>query len=478
MYDLKFFALLRTLSKLELAAFHKYLRQLHGDEEIALAVFDYVRKFYPGFRDEKKLDTGYIHRKLFGSGIGKNDPNRKRLLNLLHDLHQHLRDFLLLAKMKEKEEPVESRTLWLKVLHDRRLSTELSRETAGLKNKKNAVPARQHIDYLEAVYAHSLAAHLVRLDKPEVENPALQEYENVLDQFYMVAKLKISCQKALQEQIYSLPFDPPYLPFRPDPNDWNYSTIPPLMALYLEAHRLTVLRQPESYDRLETMIYDQAGTIAAEELHWLMSCLRSYGSAQIRQGKTEFWAKAHALNKFSVEKSILLSNVDLSSVMFHNIVNAACLMGDLDWADSFITTHGHRLPEEDDIRQDTVILARAIILFEKKDFKGVITALPDTDFKILFDAIRAKAFVLRSYYELEEDEAALHYCSNLSVYLNHKKRRSLEPTRALLNFISILKMLIRKNVDREKILEQIETVKPLFFGPWLLEKAKQYKRLF
>ena len=67
MKNSKFFTLLGTLTIEEVPAFHKYLRQLHGGEKVALKVFEYARKLYPRFEDQKKLDIEYAYRKLFGT---------------------------------------------------------------------------------------------------------------------------------------------------------------------------------------------------------------------------------------------------------------------------------------------------------------------------------------------------------------------------------------------------------------------------
>ncbi|MBK8706379.1 MAG: hypothetical protein IPN33_24330 [Saprospiraceae bacterium] len=53
MENSKFLETLRTLNKRELTAFAKYLDGNYSNDKIALAVFDYIRAFFPDYRDEK-----------------------------------------------------------------------------------------------------------------------------------------------------------------------------------------------------------------------------------------------------------------------------------------------------------------------------------------------------------------------------------------------------------------------------------------
>jgi hypothetical protein len=99
MKNLKFFALMRTLEKEEVSHFQKYLKQLHGGEDIALQVFAYARKYYTHKKHEKKLDIAYAYQKIFGEEITEN--TRKKMLNTLSDLYLWLKDFLLSEKMRQ-----------------------------------------------------------------------------------------------------------------------------------------------------------------------------------------------------------------------------------------------------------------------------------------------------------------------------------------------------------------------------------------
>lgn len=74
----KFISLARSLNKNEMHAFGKYLKRVHRNDEIAISVFDYVRKILPGIDAERKLDIDYAYKKVFSEPLNSNKSNRVR----------------------------------------------------------------------------------------------------------------------------------------------------------------------------------------------------------------------------------------------------------------------------------------------------------------------------------------------------------------------------------------------------------------
>lgn len=471
MNDLKFLTLLRTLDDKELSAFNKYLKQAHGNEQIALSLFAYILKFYPGLRDEKKLDLDYAYRKVFKKELGE---ERKNALNTLSDLHTWLKHFMLSEKATKA--PLESQALWLSILWERGLEAEFARLFARLQTETDALSKMSATDYMRDMIVNHFKCYYSTGDKLDRDGELIRQYEDALDMFYVVTKFKIACEKANRRNVLSLPLEPEVTLAHID-----FSEIPayeqqPLLLLYREVYQLVALHREDSYDRIEAMLPEYAEKVAPAELHRIVSYLYNYASSQTRKDRNEFWEKMHWLNKFGVEHAVFVREGGMSVTQFNNIVSIACNMRDVDWASWFIKSQSHFLPEH--LREEATILADATISFEKKEYDKILKALEGREFKELLDKIRSRAMILRTNYELgDKDDRLWDSCTVFEAFLRRHEREKIEAVVAALNFTGILKMLAWRTVDKDKIISDIESKQPLYFKPWLLEKANDYIKL-
>lgn len=467
MQDLKFFTLLRTLrNKEELESFHRYLKQMHGNERIALALFGYLRKFYPDYRDDKKLEIAYAYRKVFKSEIGE---NRKKIHNTLSDLHIWLKDFLI--SEKTAADSSERKLTWLAILQERGLRTEFSRQSSQLRDEVNAIHRKTPVDYMKAVAVNFfIHCHLER----SVLNQEQEEVETDLDLFYALAKIKLACEKANYKNLRPETAEPERLP--PDFGSFSPKEMAkhPLLLLYREVYQLIAAKQDNSFDRLENMLPEHADAIDPLELNLILRYLHNYAAAQIRNGMEGYWKRIHHLNKFSLERDSFDLKRVITGAQFNNIVSAACYAKDVAWASAFVRSHTLFLPAE--VRDEAALLAEATILFEKKNFNKVLDMLEEKDFRDTSDFIRSKALLIKTYYELDREDI-LDKCHAFDTFLYRHLKPETEAVKGALNFSKILKSLVRRKMDKTRILEEIRTTKPLYFISWLLEKANEYRKI-
>jgi len=464
----KLFTLLRTLSKEEVASFHSYLKKEHGKELIALSLFAYIKKFHPYYRDEKKLEMAYAYHKVFEVQIGK---NRKSVSNTLSDLNVWLKAFLL--SEKATKDSFASQFLWLTVLQERGLQTEFLRQVTRLQGEVRNTPKKSAMDYLkELTVNHFFHFHLALEKFPPEENDG-----SSLDLFYALAKYKLACEKANFRNVQSVEIEPEPLPASLDIFLMQIQPKDPLLLLYKEVYQLLVAHRNESFDRLETLLPKYADKIAPEEMNLILRYLHNYATLQIRRGKEEFWQRAHHLNKLSLELGIFSREGLIAGAQFNNIVSAACYANDTDWARSFVLSKGYLLRE--DIREETVLLANATILFENKNFHKVLDLLVNKNFRNQTDMIRSKALILRSFYELRiEEDTILDFCLTFENSLRHYRESKREAVEATKRFIFIFKKILLRKIEKDRILHLIAEDKPLYFKAWLLDKMSVYENKF
>jgi hypothetical protein len=465
----KFITLLRTLDKQELPKFHKYLRQNHPNEGAALAVFEYVQKYCPELKDEKKLAIGYAYQKIFKKDMGESKANRLNMLNALSDLHIWLKQFLLLEKVKS--DSFEGRTFWMAILKERGLMPEYSRKAALLQEEVEKMPKASIPDYMKGMVANYYFYYHLTQDKQKEDIAALMGCASDLDLFYAVSRLKIACEIANRRQLKVQSHGMEPLPAIMALSKTYPAFEHPLLALYIRVYELISSQNGALYPEIESMLKANIALIHPEEVHVVLGYLHNFLAHSMRRGDSAYLAMTHSLNKFTVEHNILSESGGISANHFANIVSVACGVGEVAWANSFIANSQASLPG--DLRKDAVGLAEAIVHFEKKEFDEVLVGLREITYHDLLFNIRARSLLLRSYYELfgQKTSVVLDYCVAFETYLKRQRAPKREAVEAARNFIGIVKKLAAGKIGKDAILDCIQHTSPLYHKDWLLEKA-------
>ena len=471
----RFFTLFGTLDENEAKSFQKYLKRLHANESDALAVFEYVKPFHPGFKEAKKLALEYIYRKVFDGDIDENEYNRKRLLNACSDLHLWLKAFLLSEKANSGS--FESKLLWLTILKEKGMTTEFSNVASSLQEELNDLPKRNVPDYWKNLLVNQLLyGHLAQEVTSPVQNTFLP-FARDLEWYYAVVRLKLACEAVNLKNTGHPEYGPDALLVVPELPEWLDAHEQPLFLLYRAIYLLLAGGEDAQYDRAEAIVTEHAGKIDPLELDVLLTYLRNYASPQVRKGDDQYWLRTHQLDKIGAEHGIFVKKGVITPTQYHNIVNAAGKVNDQPWAESFIVTYGAYLP--DPVRADGMLLARCILLFEQREYRQILQKLVDTNHKDLHLFIRLKTMKMRCYYELDFDEnTLLDYCVASEYGLRRFRKPRDGAVVATFAFIRLLKILVRKKSPKNVVTSEIEKAEPVFFKSWLLEKAAKYKAEF
>lgn len=469
----KLFSLLRTLTREELAAFGRYVKRQHGETSIPFSVFSYLRKFYPEFREAKKLESAAAHRIIFEEPMEANPYNESRLWNSLSDLHLALQDFLLFQKVKARS--FDRQLLWMNILKERGLEAELSRYAPRFQKELKAAPRTDLGFYLKGMEANYFFYYHIIEDKLVEDITALKDCATDLDLFYSVFRLKLACEMANRKNLLSIEYDMGVLPAVMALSGSMKSSNDPLLQLYYSVYELLTGWDDHRFLEMEALLSRHAGKITDEELYTILGYLHNYAASRLRQGNEEFWEIAHRLNKMGAEHGAFAGIAELTANRLNGIVNAACKAKDFGWALAFIQTHRHFLPVVE--RSNAVLLAESVVLVAKKDFHAALEKLAQVEFTDLYTSIRARASMLICHYELADSHMdIIELCLAFEAYLKRNRGPNRAAVDATLRFIYLVKMLAKGKAPRENILKEIESGKPVQFKPWLLEKAAAYTK--
>lgn len=468
MQNSKFLNILGALNQEEFSAFDKYLKRTLAKDSAALSLFRYIRQFYPNFKGEKKLELEYAYSKAIKSTTD-NNTSRKTQLNVLSELNNILKEFLLFEQLKRSS--FESDLLWNQTLNDHKLEDELQRNIARIQERTLNNPVPGTLDFLKAIYFNHENFYTYN-KKKAVGDTFLQECLKNLDLLYVIFGMKVCCELINRKNMLSEKFDEKEIEAITRRAADKGLEEHPLFKLYNDVYFLLSDWQEQKFLALQANLVKNVNSIHLDDLYTVLSYLHNFTARQVRQGKEEYMLTLHQVNKFAVNHNFFLRNGILLFDQFLNIVSVAAFCKDFDWVEGFIQTHKKFLITNE--LAPAVQLSEAIVLFDRGNYDGALKKLSKQNFPEFEYEFRAKALTIRCYYELKDEDEALNRAGNFENYLKRGEKPRKEAINGVSNFLKIVKMLCRRKKSRLKIFEAINECQDLYFKSWLKEKTKLY----
>ncbi len=481
----KLLSALKKMKRKEIDRFGDFLQQHHKKDKTAWRVFQYVRVYWPNF-DDDNLAADCMYQKIYEEPLPLAPPLLRRnklkdLQNKFSDLIRLLKDFFLHQKISE--ESLERDLIWSTILMEQEMYPELSKHHSVLKKRVEENAPQDVSGYLKRL----IASYLANYRFPEfIQDPdprLLPDFIEHLDSFYAITRLKLACEMATRKlvkpdaeantaAVFPIENLSALLPF-------SYIQNNPLVIIYTElfaliTHKIEGKNEKKSrYKKVEGLFRTNIDRIAPEEQYDIIVFLQNYAAGEIRSGDASYLIILHNLNIFGLEHGAFKKNGVLSANHYTNIINTACRAGALDWAWDFVEVYSSLLDPA--IRENVTKLGKAIILFEKKDYSGVLSTLPAQSFSDPHSEIRSRSMYLRSAWELNlhKEDYILSSCRAFEQYLiiRDKKSKS-DIVTASLNFVRILKKMFLGPKNKAKLIAEIKAHKLLYFRAWLLDKLK------
>jgi hypothetical protein len=307
------------------------------------------------------------------------------------------------------------------------------------------------------------------------DDSALRTYESQLDQFYIVAKLKVLCERLNRANVLGTK-----APIAENEDlAKHYVDTSPLVALYLDAYQLLRQQDDESYQKAESSLKKYYKNIAPADVTRVIDYLQNYAGTRTREKQNIYWGKIHQLDVLCVDNKWLEHHEGITITKFINMATAACKVGAIDWARQFIEKQNHILPPE--LRSLGITLANATISFDQGDYPGALELITPLSRKIkeipvAQEKTRAMLLFIQASYELNDPQGELlEYCTSCENNLRNTHKSNLKAAGSMMDFIGIVKSLLRRKDSQETIIEQINNKTSLMLREWLLKKAGEYK---
>ena len=308
----------------------------------------------------------------------------------------------------------------------------------------------------------------------------LTEISTSLDVFYWIEKLKLASAAISQKKTLNYSYDTGDIDavleqIRKFPLGQH-------PALALEYHAfLTVYEdeEPENYFKLKAGLEQYADSMPRKDALDLMDAALHFCTGRINKGDQNFIREYFELFDEGLKKGIFLIKGELAVWRFNNMVAAALRLGKADWAEEFIQSNYHILP--DDARENTYTFNLARVYRYQKRYGKVLELLRNVEYADIGYNLISKAVLLITYYELNEWETLGSFTTSFRTFLNRQRDIPAQRKEGYLNLVRFTRKLMKmerkdaKSADRLR--EEIAQNRSVTVNhEWLLEKLNEKAR--
>lgn len=474
MKENKFLKLIKTLDKKEVKAFQKYLVGLYGKQEKMILLFTY---FYKDLKQDKqvRLPTEiYLQTKLF-----KRKQSTKVISNLYADLYKYLEEFLRWQKINTEADNYVKDRLQIEIYKERNLDKWFYDRIEKTKEKINNAPLDlwHYFKLFELNYTTYFKTSTEKHHSNTMTT--LEKGVYFLDNFIISAKLTYECELKNKQQLQG--FSPSnnwllddMLKTYPNKFDDNIYALTYLNALDLLKHGRT-----SDYHKLKATFEDKRSFLSAIDQLIILSLLLNFIAKKMRSDDLIKYSKdALALYKIGLKEHIIINNGELASIPFFNILNVACRLNEIEWAETFCKNYAHHLNTKE--QSEAIKIANGILFFEKRKFENVLLELRDVSFKNIFYGTRARALILKSAVELNMGKFFIKAeCDKFDQYLRRSEFLAENSLTAFKNFVQIVRLMFVNTKTKKNQLKTFINKQELWvYKNWIDKMVDNFKGPF
>lgn len=473
MINSKAINLLNTFQEAELKAFKKYLQKNYTPDNLICKIVHYYIQKKSLFEEQPALLTLAIaHKKIVKKELDA--KGRKVFLNALHNLNKALKDFLLVQELQK--DSFEKDQLLIKIFQERKLSkfVKQTMEQRAQKIETASIKSQWHSLQLLQLAHHAYFENYVGFFSNKTLS--VQKMMNHLDDFYTTFKMYYNCEMENRSRLVTESYQ---VLLKTETINYikaqtSHSTS--LAYLYFLCYELITIGQKKQYLAVENYLALQAPQFSLSDQQFANSLLITFAIREYRKGNRTYANILLSHYKNGLKKGLHFYNGQLPSNDFHNIVTTASGIKEFAWAKNFIDTYQKYLPTA--LRKQSVHLAKAIIYFQEGQYEQVLPALNQVSFESISFELRAKALILRTFYELNENAALiLSFCTSFQKFLQGNRHIHPVISNNYLVLIKYVKIFVKqpRKLSKAAIIKQLNAEKSLQFHQWLSAKATALK---
>lgn len=476
MHQSSLLALLRHLSAEEWKSFGKFLHSpYHNANKRLLVFYDYLSRHRPAF-SHPELERQATWRAMYGEAA----PFEGAVLRVLMAAMHKASEQFLIAEQLQSNDNMQTRLL-AEAFSQHQLYARFVQTTESALKKIDGQPAKEMESLLDAFLLNVNLHFHPETNGLSNESLPLREALRRLDEFYALAKLRLSVELSARASLLAEEVEYPLLNILMDYAEAVLAGRDPVIRIYLGLLEINLkgLTEERFFNLKNTFLEqrEQLGTrVQTEALIYLMN----FGNSLTAIDSPLFFRELFELSKLGVDGRLFLDNGIFPDIWFTNIAVCGAVCREWEWTGQFIREQSARLHPK--IAADAVSLANAFLFFHQGRFEAAYDLLANLAETDMGYQLRRRSLSLRCLFEMmlkrqDLQELVEAKTEAFDKFLRRQKVFSRERISAELHFARIMRKMVRACADPgdgfarwQLILEETQATSPLVSKNWLLEK--------
>ena len=476
MKNTKLIVLLKTFTTREKTRFKEYVNSpfFNKNKKIIL-LLELISVHSPDYEhDDLKKE------KIYPFIFPDKKYNEIKLNNIISDLLQLLYDYLSLINFSRQK--ILQKGFLLKELLEKDASPHFEKTVRRYQQLQNQQPHRSFEFFEnEKILYHRLDQFVqTKIKRQYDEN--LQLANDNLDLSYFISKFRMACNMISRNNVINAKYKCQYLDellilFH---EKKELQEVPALKVYHKTMQMLQGGGEEQFYFELKKLLDEHIAVFPKEEILTLYQYALNFSIKKINSGEDSFYKEILELYKVLLSEKIILHNNTLSQWMYKNIVTTAIRLKEFQWAEGFINKYKTVLPPDE--QENAYAYNLAVWYHAQNDYRNALFQLQGVEFTDTSYHLGAKIIQLKSYYELDEEEAFYALVEAFKKYNYRSKDLNDYKKRANDNFLKIAKKVFQIKVRQGKYFshkkKNVETllreVEPIANKGWLEECMEDF----
>lgn len=465
MSNTKLLQVLASLSNKELRDFKSHLAKIQTRITVK-DLFDYMYTYRKNW-SHKKLGLAQI-----STALGYNTSSRS-LSNRMSELYQILMKFLVSQALQSKVYSFEKELLELRIFESRGL-----KHLQDLKRKKLLKQLRKtQLDDewtpLKYMLLYDWEYFSMNSHKIDPENEDMENCLSLLSDFNLSTQLKYACEILSRSQVLNKATDQHHSLFQTILST-KISPVNHYQMIYQATFKTLYYLEPEYFDTTLALLKEKEPHLSPIDNYKIFVYLINALAQRPKKQVQNYGQLLLDLYKFGLPRGFLTHDDKISRVTFLNIVDIACQMNDLEFAESLIGDYSDKLPAEH--YECTTALAKAILHFTKDEYDQTLDCINTLQFSDLGEKFRANVLILGCLYQAKGDiSPAKDKCISFRAFVhrNHPKLHQ-QFLLSVRHFVDFVQKLLQRKQPKDDLFSELAHIDPIIMRLWLEKVLQDY----
>lgn len=479
MYSHKLIKIVAGLSRKEMTRFREFsLSPYFNKHEEVRRLVGYLDKLYPHFSE-----VSCARESVFPAVFPGQAPEHSRLAVVFSYTQKLVEKFLV--QEAYKKETLSQQFMLLGEWRTRKQFELYENLLTKTEQDLSQSPWRDGRHFQDMHLIAAEADHFFTHAKKEERLGSLEQKQRCLDIYYLSEKLKDAVEMRIRRNLRHFDYSSRLLDYvlqEVEKNLENYAQTPAIL-LYYQLYRMFSETDHRYYHEARTTLLAAKPLLPPAELAAIYNYFQNYCIREINRNEDVFLEELFELYQIQLDQDLLSEGGYLPEWHYKNITTTAIRLDKLDWARHFLEQYKEKLRPE--LAENAYRFNLAAYFHACEAYDKVLELLTQVTYSDIRYSLGAKALLLRTYYELEEDEALFSLVDSFRQFLqrhhlladsrrngyDHLFRftRKAAQLRAASGFTPSKK--IRQDLDQ--LAREIEKAPAVFNKSWLQQKVRE-----